>query len=70
MLTSHLSIGSHTLKLNIGQIVLKLTPISGADQLIKSWIVPLVGSEVFVPSEGSEGLRGLSEWGKLGPSPP
>ena len=37
--------------------MLKLTPISGADQLIKSWIVPLVGREVFVPSEGSEGLR-------------
>ena len=31
---------------------------------------PLVGSEVFVPSEESEGLREFAGVGKLGPSLP
>ena len=44
--------------------MLKLTLMSGADQLLKAWIVPLEESEIFVPREESEGLRELARVGK------
>ena len=48
--------------------MLKLTLVSGADQLIKAWIVPLVGSETFFPLEDSEGLREFAGVGEACPS--